>query len=267
MDTAQTNKTAMFNAVVDLLDASTALVSTIPALTAALAAFRTQTDSIRALSGAQLKPTTGITADKQAALTAMTEAALAVAGGTLSHATQNRLGDLAARVDLTRTDFVVGREVVHVTLAEQIHAAATEVGATLADHGVTPADLADLRTKIDAARVALNAPRSAVGAKRSATHQLADAIDRAEEILTGRLDALAVKLAQQNPDFGEKYQAARVVIDRPGGRASPAATPPPVPPPPAVSSSNPPAVSTAEPSPSNGSATPQAGSPPNPKAA
>lgn len=183
MEAPQSNKLAMFASVIDLLDDSTDLIATIPALSAALTSLRAQADAIPVLAGAQAQPTSGATADKQAALDAMAEAALAVSASALSYASQHHLGDLAAKVRVTASALSSGREQDRLTLAQQIHSAASTVAAQLADFGVTPADLDDLQTKITTARTALNAPRAVAGAKKSATQQLIDAFRAADDMV------------------------------------------------------------------------------------
>ena len=236
MDATQAGKFAMYETVAELLGGSTAIISTIPALPALLADFQTQIDAIPGLVGTQAQPTTGVTADKQSVLQAMADTALEVAAGVASYASKNHLGDLAAKVAAKPSAFANGRDLEHLALAQQIHDAANGVLAALADFGVLAADLSDLQAKIDKARAVLNAPRAAANVKKSATQQLPDAFRAADEILNNQIDPLAAKLAKKNPDFYAKYQAARIIIDRPGGHASPAA-------PPAVSPSNPPSAS------------------------
>ena len=221
MDASKFSKLAMFNSVAALLSDSTAIIATIPALPAALTEFQAQVNAISALAGTQSLPVAGAVADKDTALQAMAEAALAVANGVKVYASQHKLGDLRAKVDVAPSDFELGRAQDRVTTAQQVHDAAAGIVAALADFGVTAADVTDLGEKIAAGQAAINAPRAVVGAKRSATQQLPEAFHQADQILQDQLDPLAAKLAKTQPDFYAKYQAARVIVDRPGGHASP----------------------------------------------
>jgi len=182
-------------------------------------------DKISVLAATQALPPSGAVAGKKQALDAMIAAALDVAGSVLSYATEQKLPELAAAVTVTESDFTHRRQQDRPTLAQQIHDAAATVVARLGDYNVTAATLEDLQTKIVTATAALSGPRVAVGARSSATTQLPDAFKEVDALLAKEIDPLIVKFKKTQPDFYNVYQAARIIIDRPGGHAGKEQTP------------------------------------------
>jgi len=225
MNKDQVNKLGSYRAVKALLQ-STTETSAIAALPARLAAFVTQIEEIDALDRTQNQPLDGRIADRDQLLADMIESTLELAGYALSHARENRLHDLAARVDLAASDFARLRLTRRTGLAQQVHDAIGPVVAQLAGHGVTAATLAGLQTKIDAADTALSQPRVTVAEKRAATAQLAAAFADADQLLNTHIDALLFPLRKTSPEFYAAYQAARTIVDVPGS-TRPAAAPTP----------------------------------------
>ncbi len=227
MDATQNSRLTMFNAVARLLDDSTAIIAPLPALTAAVTELHTLLDNIAGLVATQAQPTSGATFDKSSALDAMADSTLSVANSVKGYASKNRLGDLAAKVASSRTTLTTGRELNRVTQAQQVHDAANGVLAHLADYGVSAADLTTLQAKIDAARAALSAPRNLNNAKKSATERMPVAFRQVDSLLRHQIDPLVAKLASTQPNFYARYQAARIVVDRPGSHPPSAAAPAP----------------------------------------
>lgn len=56
-------------------------------------------------------------------------------------------------------------------------------------------------------------PRQAQAAKAAATRQLARLVPKADRILSKTIDKLMVQFKAANPEFYDKYQTARSVVD------------------------------------------------------
>ena len=72
------------------------------------------------------------------------------------------------------------------------------------------------------ATAALSGPRAAVVQRSASTYQLPVAFDEVDELLAKEIDPLLVRFKKKTePAFYADYQAARIIIDRPGGRSDP----------------------------------------------
>ena len=219
MNSNQENKLDMFRAVVALLTVSSPLIATVAALVTKFGLLKGKMDKISVLAATQALPAAGAVVGKKEALDAMVLATLDVAGSVLSYATPNGLPELAAKVTVTESALRYGRQQDRVTLAQQVHDAAATVVARLGDYNVTAATLEDLQTKIVTATAALSGPRNAVDSRSAATTQLPEAFKEVDTLLAKEIDPLIVKFKKTQPDFYNAYQAARIIVDRPGGHA------------------------------------------------
>jgi hypothetical protein len=186
------------------------------------AALNASLNLIGSLAAIQTLPTVGNTADRDRALASATETALIIAGPVASYAHARRLGDLAAKVRINPSDFFLARLAERITLLQQVHDSAASVLASLAAYGVTEAALAEFQSQIDLANALLGTPRSRIIARRVATEKIAVVFQEMNDLLDYELDPLIASLRKSDPDSYALYQAARVVIARPG---SPTATP------------------------------------------
>ncbi|HEY0944685.1 MAG TPA: hypothetical protein VGD81_05435 [Opitutaceae bacterium] len=220
MTDKQDNKLAMYRAVIAHLTISAEIIATRPALTAKLAKFQTMVSTIPPLAALQADQPKGVVVEKNKALAAMATAAIAVAGAVQSYADEKHMDALLGKVSITESQFRNGRQQNRITRAQQVHDAAATVVADMADYGLTAATLQDLQEKITTATTALSTPRSAAAAKKAATKQLPAAFKSADRILIKQIDPLLPQFKESEPAFYEKYQAARIIIDR-GSRSTP----------------------------------------------
>jgi hypothetical protein len=223
MNASQSNKLAMYHAVQALLNQveTTAL----PALATKRTTFETTIASIAVLANTQALPTKGRVLERDLALADMTETALAVAGPVLSYAETNQLSDLAAKVRVWPSHFTRIRKVLRTQLAQRIYEAAHPHAAALLSFGVTAEMLADFKAKIDTAESAISSPRNVAVEKSISTDLLGAAFKNADVFLETQIDPLMWILRKTALPLFARYQAARDVIDRPGGRSATAPDP------------------------------------------
>jgi hypothetical protein len=195
----------------------------IASLPARLARLSALVDEINALGEAQTRPTQSVTLGRDAALTAMQDAALDIASAVALYATDEKLPELLHLVDVTPSDFHNTRFLQRPWLANRIVETAESVLPHLAPH-VTAETLKQARALIAAADNAVVEPRHAIEAKSSATRRLAAVFREAKEALT-QIDRLVFPLRRIDPDFYADYQAARRVIGLPSSDVSPAEAP------------------------------------------
>lgn len=137
----------------------------------------------------------------------------------LSYAEETKLPLLANKVRVRPSAFRVVRPEQRVQLAQMIHDAVVPVVAQLADHGVTAATLTSLQAAVDAAQRVLSAPREATVSRRAATEQLRDAFRAVDAVVENHFEPLLFPLKETHPEFYRRYKAARMIVDRTGGRS------------------------------------------------
>jgi hypothetical protein len=223
MDAHKSNKLTMYRSSLALLKSPEAPIGGIPALPGKLTALTNKVAEITALSATQSQPTKGAVTNRDQLIEDTAHAALVIAGAVLSYADEKKLPELAAKVRIKRSDFTQGRKEAAIQLAQQVHEAATVVVGDLADYGVNGAALTDLQSRIATTTEALSRPRSTVTAKKAATGQLPVAFKEADALLENQIDPLLVPLRKTHPEFYAEYKAARIIVDRRGGRDAAAA--------------------------------------------
>ena len=205
----------MSHAVSTSLETITA-TNALPALVAKRAALKTKIEEINTHAAIQALPTKGKTKDRNKVFAAAVDATLVVAGLVLSYATASALADLAAKVQLKPAQLNKGRLIRRVQLMQQVYDAAEPLVAKLVDYGVTAATLTDLQTKIAAGDALISSPRTTIMARKVATENLGRAFEELGSLLDHELDPLVLSLREADPAGYALYQAARIVIDRPG---------------------------------------------------
>lgn len=219
MKTTQSNSLESFVAAQGPLN-EMKTVSTNPALAAKVDELGIMLGRLRKLVAAQAESVRGKIVNREAVLVTFEAATLAVAGAVLSYATDKKLGELATKVDLSRSDLVKTRYSERPGLAQRVHDAAATVVADLAHYEVTPQTLIDFQAVIDEAATAVAEPRNTVVAKKVATAELATGIKEVRDFFALHLDPLMNKVRAKGPSIYARYREARVVIDRPATHAT-----------------------------------------------
>lgn len=161
---------------------------------------------------------------KQDALNKLGDTAFKVAGGVLSFAEKNGDLTLAARVRFARSTITAGRNNLVVARCQDIADAATENLASLANFDVTQAKLTTLKQRLKAYDGLRVIPRQAQGAAAAATRQLEQLFPEADRLLSNRMDRLVWQFRESEPEFYEKYQVARTLVNAATIGAEPTAT-------------------------------------------
>ena len=152
---------------------------------------------------------------KRDALITLGDAAYSVAGSVLSYADKHHDLLLAAKVKFPRSGITAGSANAVVARCQGVIDAATENLAALGDHGVTTEKLKVLKQALklyDAVRVL---PRDAIGAAGAATKALDRIFPQVDRLLNNQMDRLVWQFRETTPDFYDKYQTARSIVDAP----------------------------------------------------
>ena len=217
MTANQNNKLSAYRAVDAVLEDHETTWQTLPAFAEAVTEFRDVIPEIHGLAQVQANGI-GAVEEKQAAFEDMVSAAEEIAAATHAYAVKADEFELAVRVDYSRSDIIDGRQTEVVTRCRDIHAAATEFLASLADYGVTAAKLTKLKSKIDTFDSLQPKPRQRIAKRKAATKSLPQRFDTADLILGNRLDKLVLQFKGSAPEFVTEYRTARTIVDSPGSR-------------------------------------------------
>ena len=191
-----------------------------PAFAAARVALKTDLSRIAALANAQAQPLGGLTRHRDGVFDAGVEVTLIVADLVRGYARRAGLVELAAKVEITPSDLSRGRFSRRVQLMQQVYEATAGLAAAeLAALGLTEARLAELKAKADAAEALHDVPRDAIAARRVITRQLRELISELRSRLRDELDPHMAARRVSDPVAYERYQAARIVIQRSGASA------------------------------------------------
>jgi hypothetical protein len=215
MKIKQTNKLNAYQTLQAVLAEHQTVWQTLPAFVTAAGEFTATIPQIHTLAQTQASRE-GVANEKAYALDALGDAAFEVGAAIHAYAVVTQEFALEGRVDFSRSSIVMGRATSVLARTRDIHAAATEQLANLADYGVTTAMLTDLQNKITAFETVQTKPRQQVAKGSAATRSMEARFKTADTILNKRLDKLVVRFKTSAPDFYTAYQTARSIVDIPG---------------------------------------------------
>jgi hypothetical protein len=155
---------------------------------------------------------------KQDALNTLGDLAYEVAGAVLSFAQKSGDLSLAARVRFSRSAICAGSGNALTARIQGVIDAATETLESLGKYGVTQSKLNTFKQRLKAYDALRVMPRQAKAAAAAATRQLEQLFPEATLLLANRIDKLVWQFRESAPDFYEKYQVARSIVDAPTPR-------------------------------------------------
>jgi hypothetical protein len=151
--------------------------------------------------------------EKRLARNLLGDTAAEIAAAVFAYAEENDDAELAGRVDFSRSDIIQGRDTAVVARCREIHAAATEHLADLADAGVTAAKLTALKKQTDAFEGLQTKPRQNQAKRSAATRLMPTLINKADRVVNRRLNKLVVQFKATAPEFYNAYQTAVSIVD------------------------------------------------------
>ena len=193
-------------------------------------AFRTATDELTELvslitktAQTQESAKTPASGDRNEALRLLGDCAFELASSLHAYCAAKELNDLAICTDLSRTDVTRGTATAVLNRCRDIQKWVTENLDSLADYKVTQADLTTLKNRIKAFETVQTKPRTTKVAGKAATRRLEAQFAKLDDLITRRLDKVAVKFKEAAPEFYEAYKASRSIVQPPSGRSAKAA--------------------------------------------
>lgn len=190
-------------------------ISSRPSLQTRTAGLKTIVDDIVDILMTQAKPLRGPINLREQALGRATDTAMAIAILVHRYAEKRTLPELAAKVDLVRSDFLKTRRAERMLIAQRVHDAATSVVDELAEYEITPVLLTRFQTQIDDADEAVDLPRATSDDKKTATASLGARFRAADEFIQKELTPLFLLSKEDDPTLFARFEAATRLLDRP----------------------------------------------------
>lgn len=212
MTKVQSSQLNVLLAVQTLLQANPTHLTGLPALEETAEELTDLILAVNANAQVQSSPS-GAAGAKKGALTAVGDLAFEVAGGVLSFAEKSEDPALAAKVSFSRSGVTAGSANAISNRIQGIIDVAVEHVASLADHGVTQAKINSLKQRLKTYDQLRVLPRQAQAAAAAATKQLARLFPKATRLLDRRVDRLVWQFRATEPEFYDKYQTARALVN------------------------------------------------------
>jgi methionine synthase II (cobalamin-independent) len=153
------NKLASHLAVVAVCDAEPAAWQDLKAFKDAFAGFKGCVTLIQELSPLVGRLPTGLTLDKQRVREQLAEAVMEVASAARAHASKVQDGELAVKVNVSRTRLLNCRATESADLSQSVVEAIKPKAAQMADVGVSAQDLTIIEGLLDVYREKITQPR------------------------------------------------------------------------------------------------------------
>jgi len=212
MNKQQTSKQRSYLSISSLFASAESKVSSLAGLEQSSSLLDGHLTAIDANATVQASPS-GASQAKQSALEHLGDCAVVVAAGVHAHADAIEDLELAGKVDFSRSAIIAGSGAAVVARCKGILAVATEHAESLPDHGVTAAKITALKSAIKTYDGLRTLPRDAGAARTVATKQLKRLFPQVDRLLAKRIDKQMLQFKSSDPEFYDKYQAARVIVD------------------------------------------------------
>lgn len=215
MNSAQDARLKSYLLIKTVCQANAAAVDSNVAFKTLLTGFLSKVDQLALLAQADDVPITGITQDKNQIKKQLCERTAALANVVFVYAATTNDNTLKAKVSFSETQLNRLRAEELAPHCQNIHDAAAENLAQLADYGITAAILTNIQTRINAYSQAFLKPSLAKNDRKINNAKITALIKEITQLLDERLNRLALTFKMSHPDFFEQYEQARKVEEPP----------------------------------------------------
>ena len=230
MNKRQENKLTMYEGLLTLLQANSAMGASITGFNDAVTQLSSLITTLKEKSTEVDSVTVGKVAVKSVAADALIAALLPVCSALYVYSRKQNIPEIKGRVGITEARLHAIRDTELASFGDAVVELATANAAAIAPMGITADKIADLKTKADAYTAAIGAKESSVADRKGARGTLDDLFSQVDELLNEELDRYMELLRAADTEFYNTYFAARVIKDI-GVRhkATPPAPPAPAP--------------------------------------
>lgn len=209
----QENKRTMYEAVLSLLAANSALITPIPAFATSQTDFQNAVAKIESKSQEYNQATVGKAAMKNEALQNLIDAVMVMTSALSAYAQKQGNTVLKQKAFQNVSGLQRMRDTEVITRANEVLTLVNANTANLTDYGVTAAMITDFQQKIASFNTAVGEKESSVAERSGARESLSDLFRKADAILSEEIDQFVTSLKSTAPQFHTEYFAARMVKD------------------------------------------------------
>lgn len=220
MNKTQMNQFNMMKSVDQFFANHQSLVSTNPAIVAAVNKLKSLISDISSLSEVQALSTKADSAIKAELKKSLINTALKVAGGISAQAATTGDARLKLAADVTASELKNMRETDLLIKTHAIHDAALPIATELAVWGVALSDIDALNTIADEYSTQSPGIRNLVAKTEQATTDLKAKMKETNTLLKDTLDAMMLPFKTLQPSLYGEYLNARAIVDLGGGRTT-----------------------------------------------
>jgi len=220
MTRVEMNQFNMMQSVDQFFTNNQSLISSNPAIVAAVNKLKSLISDINSHSQVQAVSTKADSAIKADAKKNIIDTVLKVAAGMAAHAATTGDTRLKMDADITLSDLKKMRDPDLVIKTRAIHDAALPIATGLAVWGVTQSDIDALYTIVGEYSTQSPGIRNLKAKTVQATTDLKANFDEANALIKTTLDAMMLPFKTLNPSSHGEYLNARVIIDLAGGHAA-----------------------------------------------
>jgi hypothetical protein len=213
MKSKQEAKLSMYDAVITYCEANAAITVTIPAFTAAFAAFKASVAALRITAQKEADVISGVAMDKFQAKKDLAQVAATTAAAVYALASANGNNQLKEQVNFSVSDLLRFKDELLTSNCQNIHDLANTNLAALAPYGITAGTLSALNTEIGNYAAVVPAPRNAASLRSAYSSTLVIQFKEADDILKNQLDKIAAQFKTTVPEFYMTYKNNRIILD------------------------------------------------------
>jgi hypothetical protein len=213
MNKTQENKVSMYSTVLKDLQNNTSVWESIPAFKTILTQYEEIVNHLTDLARQQQLKPTGASKTKEEKRDSLIDSVIAVAGGLRALATDSGNQELRDNITITSSDLQIARDQDALATANQIAQAATDNLEQLTNYGITSQLVDTLKERIAEFHEAAVQPRLIITNRKNTTQSIEDLIHEVDIILEEKLDMLMEQFKLSQPDFYNKYQNNRMIVD------------------------------------------------------
>ena len=213
MNLDQSNHFSMYKMTRDLLDAEDVLVSKIPAFKRAADQLKKNIALISDVDSGKVTLSEGKADDKAEKKLKLANAIYLISSSIFTYAEEENL------IDLKKASSYSESELSHLSEQQLLTTSKAQIKlvegkeAALEDHGFRAEYVSDATAKLAAYEGSISAAGSDMQKSISATKNLAAVFTETNTLLKNRCDHYADKYKEESPDFCNRYEAARRIID------------------------------------------------------
>jgi hypothetical protein len=214
MNDRQNAKIAMYQTVYNTCARYASVYVKVPAFVTGLDALNSGIMSIREVEKQQADALSkGVTLEKMGVEEALVLSLLKISGALYVYAFEADNKELAAKVDMNKTQLFRMENNTLLVTAGEIASKAAEAGEALVDYGVGTAELTELAERTATFEALIVKPRTVIGEHKLHTSNLTRVFAETDSVLYDKLDKLINLFKVSEPDFYTSYKNARNVIN------------------------------------------------------